>query len=89
MIWATALPNVVREHSPQFIIFSVGSHANALTRLVLNYSFVDFVLSIEGVYALKNYLRTDFKNELQKVRGIGWKQDGQPFLNPPEIPFPQ
>ena len=89
MIGATALANFAREQSPQYPICFVGSHTSALPRQVLNYSFVDFVLLNEGVYALQNLLRTDLKNELQKVRGIGWKQDGRPVLNPPEIPVPQ
>ena len=48
-----------------------------------------FVLLNEGVYALHNLLRTDLHSDLAKVKGIGYKQDGVPVLNPPERVVPQ
>ena len=47
------------------------------------------VLLNEGVYALHNLLRTDLKSDLAKVKGIGYKQEGVPVLNPPEHVVPQ
>ncbi len=89
MIGATALAAYIRENSPNYPICFVGSHTSALPREVLSFSYVDFVLLNEGVYALQNLLLTDLKNELHKVKGIGWKQDGRPTLNPPEMVVPQ
>ncbi len=66
----------------------VGSHVSALPKEVLNYTSVDFVLLNEGVYALHNLLRTDLKNDLQNVDGIGWKNDSL-VLNKPSPVVPQ
>ncbi len=50
---------------------------------------VDFVLLNEGVYALQNLLRTDLRSGLDKVKGIGHKQNGAPVLNAPELVVPE
>ena len=71
-------------HHPEIKIGFVGSHTSALPMEVLSYSYVDFVFINEGVYALNNLLKTDLKNNLQKVKGIGFKdKDNKPLLNPP------
>ena len=36
----------------------IGSHTSALPKQVLSYSFVDFVFINEGVYALRDLLKT-------------------------------
>jgi radical SAM superfamily enzyme YgiQ (UPF0313 family) len=46
------------------------------------------VLLNEGVYALRNLLLSDLELELNKIRGIGYKINGKPVLNPPEIVVP-
>ncbi len=89
MIGATALGAYIRDHAPEYFICFVGSHTSALPKDVLKYHFVDFVLLNEGVYALQNLLRTNLKDELQKVNGIGRKVDGQLILNKPEKVVPQ
>ena len=89
MIGATALGAYIRDHSPEYPICFVGSHTSALPKDVLKYSFVDFVLLNEGVYALQNLLRTNLKDELHKIKGIGRKEDGRLILNKPEQVVPQ
>ena len=89
MIGATALGEYIRGHAPEYPICFVGSHTSALPKDVLRYPFVDFVLLNEGVYALQNLLRTNLKDELHKVKGIGRKEGGQLILNKPEQIVPQ
>ena len=89
MIGATALAAYIREYAPEHPICFVGSHTSALPKDVLKYQFVDFVLLNEGVYALQNLLRTNLKDDLQKVKGIGRKDNGQLILNKPEQVVPQ
>src|SRR5581483_9794660 len=76
------------EH-PEIVTCFVGSHASALPREVLGEAGVDIVLLNEGVYALHNLLKTDLQTDLDKVKGIGYKRDGQAILNPPEMVVPQ
>lgn len=88
MIGAYRTSEKLKEALPSLPICMVGSHVSALPKEVLQKPFVDFVLLNEGVYALRNLLKTDFKNHLNDVKGIGWKQDGNLILNPPEFVVP-
>ena len=76
---------------PSVKICMVGSHVSALPSEVLEKDFVDFVLLNEGVYALRNLLKTDLRtdSQLEKVKGIGWCRSSLNVLNPPEIVVPQ
>ena len=72
----------------------VGSHTSALPKEVLGYDCVDIVLLNEGVYALHNLLRSDLKDDLPSIKGIGYKVPNGPngpalILNPPERVVPQ
>src|ERR1043166_6085347 len=89
MVGATALCAQLKEQHPNYPICFVGSHTSALPKEVLALDCVDLVLLNEGVYALHNLLRTDLQRDLDKVKGIGYKQDGVPVLNPPERVVPQ
>jgi len=89
MIGATALCRKLKEQHPQYPICLVGSHTSALPKEVLGLDCVDFVLLNEGVYALHSLLRTDLKSSLEHVKGIGYKMEGVPVLNPPERVVPQ
>jgi anaerobic magnesium-protoporphyrin IX monomethyl ester cyclase len=88
MIGATALAGRVKQAHPTAVTCFVGSHVSALPLEVLAYADIDLVLLNEGVYALHNLLKTDLKSELDKVKGIGHKQNGAPQLNPPEMVVP-
>jgi anaerobic magnesium-protoporphyrin IX monomethyl ester cyclase len=89
MIGAAALCRQLKQQYPQYPTCLVGSHISALPKEVLALEGVDLVLLNEGVYALHNLLQTDLKRDLDKVKGIGYKQDGVPTLNPPERVVPQ
>ena len=89
MIGATALCRALKQQHPDYPICFVGSHTSALPGEVLALDCVDLVLLNEGVYALHNLLRTDLRGDLAKVKGIGYKRDGVPVLNPPERVVPQ
>ena len=89
MIGAYKLGNLLKETYPEYFICMVGSHVSALPKEVLGYGFVDFILLNEGVYALHNILKTNLKDDLDKVKGIGHKKDGLCILNSPEIVVPQ
>ncbi len=83
------LCNYLKNVHPEYPICVVGSHASALPKEVLAIPGVDVVLVNEGVYALRNLLASDLKNDLPKIKGIGYKgEDGQPVLNPPEAVVP-
>jgi anaerobic magnesium-protoporphyrin IX monomethyl ester cyclase len=67
----------------------VGSHTSALPKEVLSLPYVDFILQNEGVYALQNLLRSNLKDNLANIKGIGYKSLTGLHLTPPEIPVPQ
>ena len=67
----------------------VGSHTSALPKEVLALEYVDFILQNEGVYALHNLLRSNFRDNLTNIKGIGYKSSTGLHLTSPEIPVPQ
>lgn len=94
MIGALALARVIKDHHPESKICFVGSHTSALPMEVLGYDCVDIVLLNEGVYALHNLLKGNLGDDLQYVKGIGYKKNGPansriPVLNPPQDVVPQ
>ncbi len=88
MIGATALARKLKAGKPEARTCFVGSHTSALPMEVIALKEVDFILLNEGVYALQNLLRTDLISSLDKVKGIGHKQNGAPVLNAPEMVVP-
>lgn len=88
MIGNTACCQLLKEICPEQVTCFVGSHTSALPMEVLSLPYVDLVLLNEGVYALRNLLRTDLRQGLSAVKGIGHKESGYPVLNPPERVVP-
>jgi len=84
MIGGTALAKALKEEVGSGIkICFIGSHTSALPKEVLQYSFIDFVIYNEGVYGLRELLETNLVDDLDKVSGLGYKNDeGQLILNP-------
>lgn len=76
MIGAIELATAMKDAFPQYPTCFVGSHTSALPKEVLALAPVDFVLLNEGVYALQNLLRSDLKEGLDKVAGVGYKKWG-------------
>jgi radical SAM superfamily enzyme YgiQ (UPF0313 family) len=94
MIGALALAKEIKVRHPEFLICFVGSHTSAMPLEVLAYDCVDLVLLNEGVYALHNLLRSNFGEDLQHIKGIGYKKRGSanfkiPILNPAQGVVPQ
>lgn len=94
MIGALELAKQIKNHQPQHTICFVGSHTSALPTEVLAYDCVDIVLLNEGVYALQNLLKSNLADDLQHIKGIGYKRVGPanfriPKLNAPEGVVPQ
>lgn len=92
MSGATALAKAIKEEGITTPICFVGSHVSALPIEVLeNESCVDFVLCNEGVYALRNLLKTDIDDTegLAKVKGIGYRKNRNPVLTEAEQIIPQ
>jgi len=83
------LCNYLKNAYPEYRTCMVGSHASALPKEVLAFPSVDIVLIGEGVYALRNLLKSDLNDHLPKVNGIGFKDGGRNLvLNPPEAVVP-
>ncbi len=94
MIGALTLARELKNYHPELPICFVGSHTSALPAEVLAYECVDIVLLNEGVYALHNLLKSNLGNDLQHIKGIGYKKLGpanfkMPTLNPPQGVVPQ
>ena len=89
MAGANRLCRTLKVAYPEIKTCFVGSHTSALPREVLALPWVDFVLLNEGVYALQNLLRTNLKDNLGAVLGIGRKVDGDEILNAPQSVVPQ
>ena len=89
MIGNTECCELLKVQRPDLTTCFVGSHTSALPKEVLGLNYVDLILQNEGVYALRNLLKTDLKNDLNGVNGIGYKRDGQAVLTKPEIVVPQ
>jgi len=65
-------------------ILFVGGHVAALPQEVLQrHSFIDMVCQNEGVLTISNLLKTNLKDKLSKVHGLGFRDDGRIILNPP------
>ena len=94
MIGAMALANRMKTTIPDLVVAFVGSHVSALPKEVLKHSSVDIVLLNEGVYALHNLLRSNLRDDLSTINGIGYKSRsgsgaGDIVLNAPERIVPQ
>lgn len=81
---AVTLADTLKKTAPQIKILFVGGHISALPREVMErHTSIDFVCQNEGVYTISNLLKTNLKDHLDKVLGLGYRQDGGIILNPP------
>jgi radical SAM superfamily enzyme YgiQ (UPF0313 family) len=77
---------------PEFKIAFVGPHVNALPIETLErHPEIDIVFTNEGVYALKNVLKTNLRDtELSGINGIAYRDEsGDIRINAPERTVPQ
>ncbi len=81
---AVPLAELLRQLYPDIKIMFVGGHISALSREVMEkHPFVDFVCQNEGVYTISNLLWTDLEDHLDKILGLGYRDQGRIILNPP------
>lgn len=86
MIGATRLASKLKKEEPEIKIGFIGSHISALPNEVLNYKFIDFVFINEGVYSLRDLLKTNLSDNLDKVNGIGYKdREHNKFFTKPNV----
>ena len=68
----------------------VGGHVSALPLEVLKEESIDMICQNEGVYTISNLLKTDLSvQQIDLVKGLGYKVDGIGFLNLPEMIVPR
>ncbi len=94
MIGALDLARAIKAAGIATPICFVGSHTSALPNEVLAFDCVDLVLLNEGVYALHHLLRSNLRDDLAHIKGIGYKKAGPgsfrtPVLNAPQSVVPQ
>ncbi len=79
----------LKERCAKFKIAFVGPHVNALpAETLLKHSYIDLCFTNEGVYALRNLLKTDLSlDQIRTVKGLCFREEnGQPsFTLPGEI----
>ena len=84
MMGAVIMGEEVKKQNPQVKVLFVGGHISALSRQVLEeHDFIDMVCQNEGVYTISNVLRTNLKDRLDHVYGLGFRKDGHIILNQP------
>ena len=94
MVGALLMAKALKNEYPNYPIVFVGSHTSALPMEVLSNSCVDIVLLNEGVYALHDLLKSNLRDDLANIKGIGYKKRGPggfliPTLNAPQRVVPQ
>ncbi len=81
---AVFLAEHLREIAPSIKVLFVGGHVAALPREVLEkHPFIDMVCQNEGVYTISNLLKTNLGDHLDKVKGLGYRNNGSIVLNSP------
>lgn len=90
MAGAVSLAEQIKAVAPDIKILFVGGHVAALPQEVLTrHSCVDFVCQNEGVYTISTLLKTNLRDQLEKVPGLGFRQDGRVVLNSPSPIVPK
>ncbi len=79
-----SLAGTLKRIWPQAKVLFVGGHVAALPREVLErHPCVDMVCQNEGVYTISNLLKTNLKDRLDLVEGLGYRDQGTIILNGP------
>ena len=94
MIGALAVAKAIKNAQINTKICIVGSHTSALPMEVLLHDCIDIVLLNEGVYALHDLLKSNLGDDLDTIKGIGFKKRDPagfktPKLNAPRSIVPQ
>lgn len=81
---AVALAEDLKKNLPHMKILFVGGHVAALPQEVLEkHPFIDMVCQNEGVYTISNLLKTNLVDNLDKINGLGYRNNGHIVLNSP------
>ncbi len=81
---AVSLAEQLKKSLPSVKILFVGGHVAALPREVLEkHPCVDMVCQNEGVYTISNLLKTNLTDNLDKINGLGYRNNGYIVLNSP------
>jgi len=90
MIGAVQFSEFLKDSGVKVPISYLGSYVQALPKKsLIDEPSIDFVFMNEGVYSLRNILKTNIDLEdLSEIKGIAWRKDGQVVLNEPEIVVP-
>lgn len=91
MSGASDAAKIIKDNFPNIFICFVGPHVNALPIKTLEkHKFIDLVFTNEGVYALKNVLRSNLSSlELKTIKGIAFRDKDSIILNDAETIVPQ
>ncbi|HSV43752.1 MAG TPA: cobalamin-dependent protein, partial [Candidatus Bathyarchaeia archaeon] len=82
MVGAVRLAEKLRARYPSYKILFVGAHVAALPRETLErHACVDFVCQNEGVYTISALLKTNLKDGLKGIKGLGFRQGEEIILN--------
>ena len=87
MAGAVATADEVKRLAPDTKILFVGGHVAALPHETLQEKSIDMICQNEGVYTISNLLKVtdlDDHSQLKKVKGLGFKSQGQTMLNAPQ-----
>jgi radical SAM superfamily enzyme YgiQ (UPF0313 family) len=90
MTGAVQFSEFLKDSGVKVPISYLGSYVQALPKKsLIDEPSIDFVFMNEGVYSLRNILKTNIDLEdLSEIKGIAWRKDGQVVLNEPEIVVP-
>ncbi len=81
---AVSLAELVKQSGADSKILFVGGHISALPREVMEkHPFIDMVCQNEGVYTISHLLKTNLKDKLSEVEGLGFRENGQTVFNKP------
>lgn len=87
---AVVLAEALKAEFSQTTILFVGGHVAALSREVLeNHPCIDMVCQNEGVYTISSLLRTNLRDKLEQVDGLGYRDNGTIVLNKPSPIVPR
>jgi radical SAM superfamily enzyme YgiQ (UPF0313 family) len=81
---AVLFAETLKKAAPEIKILFVGGHVSALPREVMErHTFIDMVCQNEGVYTISSLLKTNLKDKLDQVLGLGYRENGQILFNKP------
>jgi len=84
MAGAVSLADSLKRLNPNIRILFVGGHMSALPREVMQmHPCIDMVCQNEGVYTISTLLKTNLKEKLDLVAGLGYRNNGHICLNVP------